>query len=186
VPCGRILRRGPDCCSRSADRWDAANTATYLLLGFAVYGVANGRWSRKLLEETAASLAGKLRGDPLEDLGRWLKTETDLVRDGLVSGYQQWIERVELPDANDAHVVAAAIEWGATTIVTANLRDFPAAALGRFGISAVDPDTFVWRCIEANPVIAAHLIEDSPAQDRLLHRLAQDIPKSAALLAGPP
>ena len=56
---------------------------------------------------------------------RWLKNEPHLVRDGLVAGYERWIDLVELPDAADAHVLAAAIECGATTIVTANLRDFP-------------------------------------------------------------
>ncbi len=154
----------------------------YLLLGLAVYGVAYGRWSRKLLEETAASLAGKLRGDSLEDLGHWLKTETGLVRDGLVAGYERWIDLVELPDAADAHVVAAAIECGAPTIVTANLRDFPADALARFDIEAVDPDTFVVRCIDANPVIVARLVEDAPAPDRLLERLERDIPHAVERL----
>ena len=152
----------------------------YLLVGFAVYGVARGRWSRKLLEETAANLAGKLRGDSLEDLGRWIKNETNLVRDGLVTGYERWIDRFELPDPNDAHVVAAAIECGATTIVTANLRDFPAEVLEPFKIEVTDPDTFVMRCMDANPVIAARLIEEASSPERLLDRLENEIPRSIA------
>lgn len=152
----------------------------YLLVGFAVHGIARGRWSRKLLEETAANLAGKLRGDSLEDLGRWLKTETALVRDGLVVGYERWIDQVEVPDANDAHVVAAAIECGATTIVTSNLKDFPAERLARFEVEAVDPDAFVMRCIDANPVIAARLFDEAPSRERLLNRLEHEIPRSIA------
>lgn len=152
----------------------------YLLVGFAVYGVARGRWSRKLLEETAANLAGKLRGDSLEDLGRWIKNETNLVRDGLVTGYERWIDRFELPDPNDAHVVAAAIECGATTIVTANLRDFPAEVLEPFKIEVTDPDTLVMRCMDANPVIAGRLIEEASSPERLLDRLENEIPRSIA------
>lgn len=154
----------------------------YLLLGFAVYRITDGRWSRKLLEETAASLAAKLRGDSLEDLGRWLKTETELIRDGLVTGYERWIDIVELPDAGDVHVLAAAIECGATMIVTANLRDFPADIVSRFDIEAVDPDVFVLRCIDANPVVAARLVEDAPMPERLLERLERDIPGSVQRL----
>lgn len=150
----------------------------YLLVGFAVHGISRGRWSRKLLEETAANLAGKLRGDSLEDLGRWLKTETALVRDGLVTGYERWIDLLELPDANDAHVVAAAIECGAKSIVTAHLRDFPPEALSRFEIEAVDPDILVMRCMDANPVIAARLIDEAPSPERLLDRLENEIPQS--------
>jgi hypothetical protein len=147
----------------------------YLLVGFAVYGVARGRWSRKLLEETAANLAGKLRGDSLEDLGRWIKNETNLVRDGLVTGYERWIDRFELPDTSDA-----AIECGATTIVTANLRDFRAEVLQPFKIEVTDPDTFVMRCMDANPVVAARLIEEAPLPHRLLDRLENEIPLSIA------
>jgi hypothetical protein len=61
----------------------------HLLLGSAVYGIVRARWSRELLKETAGNLAGKLRGDSLEDLGRWPRDEIDLVRDGLVEGYER-------------------------------------------------------------------------------------------------
>lgn len=100
----------------------------------------------------------------------------------LVAGYERWIDLVELPDAADAHVVAAAIECGAPTIVTANLRGFPADVLTRFNIEAVDPDTFVLRCIDTNPVIATRLLEDAPAPDRLLDRLERDIPRAVERL----
>src|SRR5690606_38080250 len=44
----------------------------YLLVGFAVYGIVRARWSRELFKETAGNLAGQLRGDSLDDLGRWI------------------------------------------------------------------------------------------------------------------
>ncbi len=155
----------------------------YLLLGFAVHGVVRARWSRRLLEETAASLAGQLRGDALEDLGRWIKAETDLVRDGLVEGYERWLDHVELPDPDDRHVVAAAIECAATTIVTGNLRDFPPDQLRPFGIEAVDADEFALACIAANPAVAELVVFGHPKPDDFLQRLGATLPKTARYLA---
>lgn len=156
-----------------------AKHTRYLLLGLAVHGVVQARWSSRLLEETAASLAGKLRGDSLEDLGRWIKTEIDLVRDGLVTGYEHWIPGLSLPDAGDNHVLAAAIESGATTIVTDNLRHFPEHIVEPYGIVAKDPDDFLLECIDANPVLAARLVTDAPDPDRLLNNLDQAVPNTA-------
>ena len=154
----------------------------FLLLGFAVHGVVRARWSRRLLEETAAALAGQLRGDALEDLGRWIKSEADLVRDGLVEGYDTWLDHVELPDPGDRHVVAAAIACGATTIVTDNQRDFPAEQLVSLGIEAVDPDDFALACIAANPAVADVIVEGHPKPDEFLQRLGATLPKTAAHL----
>ncbi len=148
----------------------------YVLLGFAVHGVVGARWSRRLLEEAAGSLARTLRGDSLEDLGRWLKHETNLVRGGLVEGYERWASTVRLPDPDDVHVVAAAIQSGATTIVTSNLKDFPAAELVRHSIAAVDPDSFVLACIAANPVIAERIVSEHPDPRRLLAMIEQELP----------
>jgi predicted nucleic acid-binding protein len=155
----------------------------YLLLGLAVHGVVLARWSRRLLEETAANLAGQLRGDSLEDLGRWLKTEADLVRDGLVEGYDRWLDHVELPDPDDRHVLAAAIECGATTIVTGNRRDFPDDRLDPIGITAVEPDEFGLACIDASPVAAARIVTDHPKPMEFLERLAATLPRTARCLS---
>lgn len=50
---------------------------------------------------------------------------------------------LQLPDANDIHVLAAAIAGHADCIVTANLKDFPAAVLETFGLIALHPDDFI-------------------------------------------
>lgn len=155
----------------------------YLLLAFAVHGIVLARWSRRLLEETAANLAGQLRGDSLEDLGRWLKTEAELVRDALVEGYDRWLDHVELPDPGDRHVVAAAIECGATTIVTGNLRHFPDDRLAPLGITAVGPDEFALACIDANPVVGAGIVSDHPKPMEFLDRLAASLPQAARHLS---
>lgn len=50
---------------------------------------------------------------------------------------------LDLPDAGDAHVLAAAHAGGAASLITLNLRDFPARALAPLGLKAEHPDAFV-------------------------------------------
>jgi predicted nucleic acid-binding protein len=49
----------------------------------------------------------------------------------------------ELPDPKDRHVLAAAIEYEAEAIVTLNRRHFPSSVLGKLGVAAQSPDTFL-------------------------------------------
>lgn len=60
-------------------------------------------------------------------------------------------DMIELPDRDDRHVLAAAIPCRASVIVTLNLGDFPAQALGNFNIEAQHPDDFVLALLEAYP-----------------------------------
>lgn len=79
------------------------------------------------------------------------------IDDASVSGYDHLIETITLPDADDRHVLAAAIHCGAGVIVTANLRDFPSDVLSFHGIEAQHPDAFLLGIFETAPneVIAA-------------------------------
>jgi hypothetical protein len=64
-------------------------------------------------------------------------------RDALITGYENLIPALELPDPNDRHVPAAAIVGRCDVIVTANLKDFPESVLAAFGIDAQHPDEFL-------------------------------------------
>jgi PIN domain len=61
--------------------------------------------------------------------------------DALVSDWQEPEGGLSLPDQDDRHVLAAAIRGGAQAIITANAKDFPAAALapGRLGQAQRSP-----------------------------------------------
>jgi predicted nucleic acid-binding protein len=61
----------------------------------------------------------------------------------MIKGYELLIPMLELPDANDRHVLAAAIKARAQVIVTTNLKDFPKPALSQWQIEAQHPDEFV-------------------------------------------
>ncbi len=65
--------------------------------------------------------------------------------------FEPLIEGLALPDADDRHLLAAAIRCQADVIVTANLKDFPAAALRPYDVEAQHPDAFVANLIDLNP-----------------------------------
>ncbi len=73
------------------------------------------------------------------------------VPDCLVRGHETLIDALVLPDADDRHVLAAAIVCGAQMIVTFNLKDFPASALEPYNIEAQHPDDFLVNQIYLEP-----------------------------------
>lgn len=80
------------------------------------------------------------------------------IPDFIVDGYERLIESIELPDANDRHVVAAAIRCQASAIITFNLADFPVDALEPFDIEPVHPDDFCLSLVEQSGVACVELI----------------------------
>lgn len=73
------------------------------------------------------------------------------VTDCLVTGYEELIPALTLPDPDDRHVLAAGIRAGANVIVTANLSDFPAEILSKYGIEAQHPDEFINHLLDLAP-----------------------------------
>jgi hypothetical protein len=67
----------------------------------------------------------------------------DALPTAMVSGYENHVLEVNLPDPNDRHVVAAGITAGASIILTWNLRHFPAKELKRFGLRRETPDALL-------------------------------------------
>ncbi len=64
------------------------------------------------------------------------------VRDCLVTGYTSLIPSLTLPDQDDRHVLAAAIQAKASVIVTFNLSVSPPTAIAPYGVEARHPDDF--------------------------------------------
>ncbi len=71
-----------------------------------------------------------------------------------VKGFEQFSKGLYLPDADDIHVLAAAIKSNADFIVTFNLKDFPSKELAKHGLKVVHPDEFLMSLIEEFPVKA--------------------------------
>ena len=80
-------------------------------------------------------------------------------RDCLVEGYQKLIPKLRLPDENDRHILAAAIQAKASVIVTYNLSDFPNNLLKEYGIATQHPDLFIIHLIHLAPSIVCAAIK---------------------------
>jgi len=114
------------------------------------------------------------------------------VLDCLVEGYETLAPSLELPDPDDAHVLAAAIHAGCDGIVTFNLQDFPPRALVRHGIEALHPDDFMLRLIDQDSEEVTHAaaacrrrLRNPPlSSEQYLAALgAETLPKTVAALA---
>lgn len=117
----------------------------------ALTGLFRAKWSADVHEEWISALLEK-RPDLTRDKLERTRALMDLhAVDALVTGYEDLIPGLRLPDPNDRHVVAAAIRGQADVIVTMNLRDFPADVVGEFGIEAQHPDEFVHHLLDLAP-----------------------------------
>lgn len=79
-----------------------------------------------------------------------------------VDGYHDLIAAMS-NDPKDRHVLAAAIRGGAALIVTANIRDFPTAALDPYDIDAVHPDDFLQGQLELAPAVTIACMREQRA-----------------------
>ncbi len=102
---------------------------------------------------------------------------TAAVPDCIVTDYGDLEPTVALPDPDDLHVLAAAVQAGAQQIVTANLKDFPKAVLAPLDIEAVSPDQFVLNQVEDRPGVVARVVVEAAAD-------CQDPPLTVADLLG--
>ena len=122
-----------------------------LLMQLALSGLYQAKWTDRIHEEWIINV---LKSRP--DLKReQLRSIRDLMNkhaeDSLVTGYESVIPLLRLPDENDRHVLAAAITASASSIVTFNLKDFPAFILEQYGMEAIHPDKFISELIYIDP-----------------------------------
>lgn len=61
----------------------------------------------------------------------------------LVTGYEALEQSFHLPDPDDRHILAAAVQSGADLILTFNAKDFPQDVVEPLGIEICDPDAFL-------------------------------------------
>lgn len=130
------------------------------LMHLALIGVFGARWSAAVHEEWIESLLENRPDLTRERLERTRQLMDKAAPHALVTGYEHMISRLELPDPNDRHVLAAAIHCGASIIVTSNLTDFPPGTLGQFGIEAQHPDEFVLHLLDIAPGLVVEAAEN--------------------------
>jgi predicted nucleic acid-binding protein len=136
-----------------------------ILLSLAVAGLYHARWTTRINDEWARNLVAN-RPDIESKIGVLLEQVNAAVPDCLVEGYEYLIDGLTLPDADDRHVLAAAIAGHADAIVTANLKDFPAKVMAQHGIEAQHPDDFIMNQLELRPFEALEVFKRVRAKRR--------------------
>ncbi|HDS3856734.1 TPA: PIN domain-containing protein [Legionella pneumophila] len=114
-----------------------------LLMQLALTDLYRAKWTNRIHEEWIRNV---LKNRP--DISRNILEKTrDLMNfhslDSLVEQFEDIEASLQLPDANDNHVLAAAIVSNSDVILTFNLKDFPASELDKYGIEAQHPDDFL-------------------------------------------
>ncbi len=129
-----------------------------VLLRLAVTDLFRARWTEDIHQEWMRSV---LRDRP-ELESKILRTRELMdshVKDAIVTGYQDLIGGLQLPDPNDRHVLAAAIKSHAQLIITWNHQDFPAEALEPYGVRTQNPDDFIIDLLELDAATVFLAIE---------------------------
>jgi hypothetical protein len=111
-------------------------------------------------------------------------------RDTEVTGYEEQLPQLQLPDPGDQHVLAEAIHAAARVIVTANVKDFPNDILAAHAIRASTPGDYLTDLIQEFPHLLLEIVHEQAAAMRqppmtfaaLAAKLAEYAPTFGALL----
>lgn len=95
-----------------------------LLMWLALTDLFKARWTDEIHDEWIRNVLKQRPDLTLEQLTRTKTLMNSNVRDCLVTGYESIIPSLQLPDAGDCHILAAAIRCNADVIITFNLRGF--------------------------------------------------------------
>ena len=134
-----------------------------LLIRLDLAGMVRARWSERIMEECFASILDRRPDLAPDALDRTRELMKAAIPDWEITGFEDLIEDLELPDPDDRHVLAAAIRGSAQIIVTSNLKDFPSAALAAHGVEAQHPDDFILERIEEAPALVAQVLMEQAA-----------------------
>ncbi|MDK8531798.1 PIN domain-containing protein [Corynebacterium marquesiae] len=156
-----------------------------VLIRVAGSGVFHARWTEKILDEVFFNLQRNRPDLNPKKLSRTRRLMCLAVEDCLVTGYEELIDDLWLPDPNDRHVLAAAISCGAQSIITENVKDFPCSILDGFGIRRQSADEFLCELIASSPAIVQQSIGDAAAAFQKPPRSVDEVLTALALSGTP-
>lgn len=152
-----------------------------LLLGAAKSEFFQPLWSPRILDEWARAA---LRDGP--EIGASVRVEIALLKDRFpnasVTAEMEALNH-QLPDPDDEHVLAAAIQAQADLLVTKNDKDFPRGILGHYGVARSDPDALLVSFMEEDDTRMGSVIDTVVAKAEHLSGQAQT-PKKLLKKAG--
>lgn len=120
-----------------------------ILFWFAHYDLYIPKWSEQIFDEWKRAMIK--RGVSLNEADKRMTKASAAFPDALVQNYKSVLSRLDLPDKNDCHVLAAAIKTNAHLIVTNNLKHFPDSYLLSFRLKAKSADEFLTEIIDLHP-----------------------------------
>jgi predicted nucleic acid-binding protein len=144
-------------------------------------------WSERILLEVGNAMENKLHCSPIQ-VQRRLAQMRAAFPEASVDVPQHLIEAIIcIPDADDRHVMAAAIRGNASAIITANTKHFPAECLGQYGIDCQTPDEFLMHQFQLDPEQVLEKLDSQGSnigKDRayVVERLRVMVPTFAALI----
>lgn len=147
-----------------------------LLIRLAIEEMVIARWSEVILDEVFRNLrTNRPELDPVR-LGITRRRMNEVILDACVSPNEATRSRVVgLPDPDDVHVVATALDAGAGVIVTFNLRDFPRDVLDPLGLVAMHPDAFATELLGADRAKVTGVVQAQAADLRNPPRTIDDV-----------
>jgi predicted nucleic acid-binding protein len=137
-----------------------------LLLSLARTGLYQARWSEEIQDEWIRNLLANRPDLTAEKLEYTKRMMSENFSDSLITNHHALVKAIDLPDANDRHVVAAAIAGHADVIVTFNLKDFPEIALREFDLEAQHPDDFIMNQFDLHELTALSAVKAMRARLR--------------------
>lgn len=136
------------------------------LLRVAELGLYRPLWSSRILDETVVAIEEVHVDLPAGAALRRVELMDKAFKDASVGGWETLVPAINLPDPDDAHVLAAAVAGRADAIVTANLKDFPEAVLNPFSIEAIGPDEFLLDQLDLAPDLVLKAVQRQAADCR--------------------
>ena len=120
------------------------------LLNLAEQNCYNPKWTNEIHQEWIKNLLLNRKDLKLKQLTRTVNLMNGAFPFSEVINFTSIIPKLELPDQNDRHILAAGIKSKADYIVTNNLKDFPNSYLKQFDIQSISPDNFVMKLFNEN------------------------------------
>lgn len=135
-----------------------------LLLTTARMGIFYPRWSEEINREWSENLLKNRPDLSRAAVERTINTMNRVFRDANVANWEPLISNFQLPDPNDRHVLAAAVQSDADILLTFNRKDFPRTAMTYLSLEVMSPNEFFRFLKERFPA------DLDDAFEKLLHR----------------
>ncbi len=115
-------------------------------------------WSQEIIAEVRRTLENKFGIAPVRTA--YLESQLrEHFPEAWVTGFEALIPRMA-NDPKDRHVLAAAVQAKARTIVTYNLRDFPLETTKRWQVTAIGPSTFLKRLYRTDDALVLDTLRE--------------------------